>query len=147
VNTNNHSYKYSTANQWITHWFLFREYVSSFLVVEFSRRGRNSLPPRVYFTTRSEVSHGFSLGNVHNVIKSHEKLEWKLSISVTSHLWIRLHLVPRICKNLSRSDLSFLNPYLSLGRTHVSTTRNYTITCMVHRKCLRISMQLHRLVR
>jgi len=24
--TNNHSYKYSTANQWIIHWFLFREY-------------------------------------------------------------------------------------------------------------------------
>jgi len=24
--TNNHSYKYSTPNQWIIHWFLFREY-------------------------------------------------------------------------------------------------------------------------
>jgi len=23
--TNNHSYKYSTANQWTIHWFLFRE--------------------------------------------------------------------------------------------------------------------------
>jgi len=23
--TNNHNYKYSTANQWIIHWFLFRE--------------------------------------------------------------------------------------------------------------------------
>jgi len=25
--TNNHSYKYSTGNQWIIHWFLFREYL------------------------------------------------------------------------------------------------------------------------
>jgi len=26
--TNNHSYNYSTANQWIIHWFLFRELIS-----------------------------------------------------------------------------------------------------------------------
>jgi len=28
--TNNHSYKYSTANQWIIHWFLFREHANDF---------------------------------------------------------------------------------------------------------------------
>jgi len=32
--TNNHSYKYSTANQWITHWFLFRNYRKSFYISE-----------------------------------------------------------------------------------------------------------------
>jgi len=27
IPTNNHSYKYSTANQWIINWFPFKEYI------------------------------------------------------------------------------------------------------------------------
>jgi len=70
-------------------------YVSSFWIMVFPRRGggRNILPPRIHFTTRSEVPHGFAIfytkrGSTQTYVSSFWIVEYTLYNAKRGSTWV-----------------------------------------------------------